>query len=84
MYACSTKQANKLSAPSLLVWEGVKLAKKKGCKVFDFEGIYDERYKATKSWKGFTRFKMGFGGKVITYPPTLVKYYNPIAKLLHL
>lgn len=66
--AASDKQGNTLAAPSLLVWEGLKLSKKRGCIVFDFEGIYDERFhKATKNWQGFTRFKQGFGGKEITY-----------------
>lgn len=84
IYAFSTKQGNKLSSPSLLVWEAIKLAKSKGCKIFDLEGIYDDRYPQTKSWQGFTHFKKDFGGKEVTYPPTLVKYYNPIAKLLRL
>lgn len=84
MYAASTKEGNKLSSPSLLVREAIKLAKKKGCKTFDFEGIYDDRYPQTKNWKGFTKFKEGFGGKTITYPQILVKYYNPILKLIRL
>lgn len=84
MYVASTYDGKKNFAPTLLVWEALRLAKKKGCKVFDFEGIYDERYKTTKAWKGFTRFKEGFGGKVVEYPPTLVKYYNPIARILGL
>lgn len=67
--AAATKEGKKLFAPTLLVWEALKLSKKKGCKVFDFEGIYDPRFpKATKSWKGFTKFKEGFGGKELDYP----------------
>lgn len=66
--AASTKEANQLAAPSLLVWEALKLSKQKGCKVFDFEGIYDSRFpKSTNSWKGFTKFKQGFGVKEIEY-----------------
>ncbi len=84
MYAASTKEGNKLSAPSLLVWEAIKLAKKKGCKIFDFEGVYDDRYPQTKSWKGFTKFKEGFGRKIVTYPKTLIKYYCLTAKFLSL
>lgn len=85
MYAFSTKEGNRLSAPTLLVWEAIKLAKNPpaggGCKIFDFEGIYDERYPQTKNWKGFTRFKEGFGGKTVTYPEALVRYYNPLMKV---
>jgi len=75
--AGSTKKGNKLGAPSLLVWEGVKLAKKKGCALFDFEGIEDPRYKSTSSWAGFTRFKKGFGGKEVEYPGVFVKNRLP-------
>lgn len=84
MYAASTKEGNRLFAPTLLTWEAIKLAKKIGCKIFDFEGIYDKRYPQTKSWKGFTRFKEGFGGNTIEYPKTLVRYYNPLLRILSL
>lgn len=67
-YASSLKLGKKLFAPTLLVWEALKLSKKRGCKIFDFEGICDERFpKASESWKGFTKFKEGFGGAKITY-----------------
>lgn len=66
--ASSLSEGKKLFAPTLLVWEALKLAKKKGCTVFDFEGIYDERFpKAGESWKGFTKFKEGFGGEKVVY-----------------
>ena len=72
--AASSEEGKKLFAPTLLVWEALKLAKKKGCKVFDFEGIYDERFhNATKKWQGFTKFKEGFGGREIIFPTPLVK-----------
>ena len=84
MYAGSNKEGNKLFAPTLAAWEAIRLAKKLRCKTFDFEGIYDPRYSSTKSWRGFTRFKEGFGGKVIEYPKTLVYHKNHILKLLNI
>lgn len=67
-FASSLKIGKKLFAPTLLVWEAIKLAKKRGCKILDFEGIYDERFpKASESWKGFTKFKEGFGGERVVY-----------------
>lgn len=67
-FASATFSGKKLFAPTLLVWEAMKLAKQKGCTRFDFEGIYDERFpKAAKSWKGFTKFKEGFGGKKVVF-----------------
>ncbi|HCS79364.1 TPA: hypothetical protein DIV55_06550 [Patescibacteria group bacterium] len=62
--AAATEAGKKSFAPTLLVWEALKLAKQKGCTIFDFEGIYDERYpNLNKNWLGFTKFKSGFGGK---------------------
>jgi len=74
-HAASTLEGRKLQAPSLIVWEAIKLAKKKGCTKFDFEGIFDPRDKDTKNWQGFTRFKKGFGGKEVEYPLTKTKFY---------
>lgn len=74
MYAASTPLGNKHFAPSLLVWESVKLAKKLKLKIFDFGGIYDERF-PLKSWKGFTRFKESFGGKEVIFPGMLQKFF---------
>lgn len=74
--AAAINQGKKLFAPTLLVWEALKTAKKIGCEYFDFEGVYDERY-PLKSWLGFTKFKEGFGGKEVFYPPSLVKNHLP-------
>lgn len=76
MYAASTQLGKKLFAPTLAVWEAIKVAKKLKRGVFDFEGIYDDRF-PIKSWKGFTRFKKSFGGKTITYPGAFTKYRVP-------
>lgn len=82
MYAASIDEGKKLFAPTLLVWEALKIAKNKGKKVFDFEGVYDERYSSqTKAWRGFTKFKEGFGGKTVTYPKTLVYKKSFLTKL---
>ena len=67
--AGALKKGKKLFAPTLLVWEALKLSKKRGCKHFDFVGVFDERQsKQFTSWKGFTKFKEGFGGKEMYYP----------------
>lgn len=73
--AAATREGKKAFAPTLLVWEALKLAKEKGCTTFDFEGIYDERFpKLNKNWLGFTKFKQGFGGKEVNYSqPFLLK-----------
>ena len=75
--AASTKQGKKLSAPSLLVWEGIKIAKKLKGEVFDFEGIFDERF-PIESWKGFSHFKKEFGGEEINFSSPLSSSKFPL------
>ena len=76
MYAASSNVGKKLFAPTLNAWEAIKLSKKLGYKVFDFEGISDERF-PLNSWKGFTRFKKSFGGREIKYPGAYQKFLLP-------
>jgi peptidoglycan pentaglycine glycine transferase (the first glycine) len=52
------------NAPALLRFKSIEIAKKKGCKKYDFWGL-DE-----KKFPGVTKFKKGFGGKEFIYPPT--------------
>lgn len=67
--AGATGKGKKLAAPTLLVWEALKLAKKRGNTLFDFVGVWDERIPTQNSaWSGFTKFKEGFGGKPRYYP----------------
>ena len=56
-----------------LLYQGILWGKKLGCKVFDFEGIYDDRF-PNKSWLGFTHFKKSFGGIEILYPGCYTKF----------
>lgn len=81
MYAWSSPEGKRSFAPTLLAWEGILSARARG-PLFDFEGVYDSRYLQTMTWKGFTRFKEGFGGAEVLYPRALVYYQNPILKLL--
>jgi len=76
MYAAATAEGKKLFAPTLVTWETIKLAKKMGCKIFDFEGIYDDRF-PLKSWLGFSRFKKSFGGLEVEYPGAYSKFLLP-------
>lgn len=71
--AGSTKEGKNLFAPTLLVFEALKLSKRLGMSEFDFVGIFDERMPSRfHEWKGFTKFKEGFGGSPRYYPFTLI------------
>ena len=67
----SNEGRTSLSQYSLL-YQGILWAKKQGCKIFDFEGIFDPRF-PNKSWLGFTHFKHSFGGYEVTYPGCYIK-----------
>ncbi len=60
-----------------LLHQGILWAKKIGCKIFDFEGIYDPRF-PNKSWLGFTHFKRSFGGYEVEYPGCYTKLQLPL------
>lgn len=70
--AAANRTGKKSFAPSLLVWEALKFAKKKRLKLFDFEGVYDERFpRRSRDWQGFSKFKEGFGGTPVYYPQAI-------------
>lgn len=50
-------------APYLLHWQAMQDALAAGCHSYDWFGISDK-------WPGVTRFKLGFGGDVLTRPGT--------------
>jgi len=60
-----------------LLYQGILWAKKQGCKVFDFEGVFDPRF-PNKSWLGFSHFKRSFGGYEVEYPGCFTKLQLPI------
>ncbi|OGD55016.1 hypothetical protein A3J78_01275 [Candidatus Beckwithbacteria bacterium RBG_13_35_6] len=65
---CSSKEGKAHFAPTFCVWQAILESKKRGFKIFDLEGIWDERYpNLFKGWQGFTRFKQGFGGKEVEF-----------------
>ncbi len=79
-----TNQGYKSLANYLLVWEGLKLAKKLGYKTWDFEGIFDPRFpKEREKWQGFSEFKQRFHGQIIHYPPSYIKIYNPFFQVIY-
>lgn len=70
--AFTNKEGRSTLSQYSLLWHGILWAKKNGYKVFDFEGIYDERF-PNRSWLGFTHFKHAFGGHEVSYPGCYTK-----------
>lgn len=77
MYGFTNKEGRTSLSQYSLLYQGILWAKKMGCKQFDFEGIYDERF-PIKSWLGFTHFKKQFGGTEVLYPGCFTKFRLPI------
>jgi len=78
LHGASSQEHKNVMAPYLLQWQGIKLAREKGCQYYDFWGLapktsagqcfnnfcWDEKH----DWAGVTRFKVGFGGDYVEYP----------------
>lgn len=68
--AASSSKYVKFPVPYLLLWEAIKEAKKRGCKIYDFWGYVDLKKEFSHPWAGPTLFKMGFGGSAFEYLKT--------------
>lgn len=60
-----------------LLYQAILWGKEMKYKIFDYEGIYDERF-PQQSWIGFTHFKKSFGGTEVSYPGCYTKYRLPV------
>ncbi len=76
-YGFTNKEGRTSLSQYSLLYQGILWAKRHGSKVFDFEGIYDERF-PNKTWLGFTHFKKSFGGKEALYPGCYTKFRFPV------
>ncbi len=59
-HGASSSEYNKIPASYLNLWEAIKEAKRRECKIFNFYGIVEN--KLNHPWNGLSKFKMGFGG----------------------
>lgn len=73
MYGFTNKEGRTSLSQYSLLYSGILWGKSQGCKLFDMEGIFDERF-PNKSWLGFSHFKKQFGGSIVTYPGCYTKY----------
>lgn len=66
-YGASIDEHREVMAPTLLMWETVKLGKRLGCKNFDMWGSLGPDAKENQWGYGFHRFKQGFGGQLVQF-----------------
>jgi hypothetical protein len=77
-YGFTNKEGRASLSQYSLLYHGILWAKRRGCKTFDFEGIYDPRF-PNKNWLGFSHFKRSFGGYEVEYPGCYTKFRFPYA-----
>ena len=77
-YGGSDPNFKEYQAPSLLHWEAMKLGKELGCKVYDLWGTYKNSKDESDPWFGIYRFKSGFGGTEIDFPPSFDVPLSPL------
>lgn len=83
VFGASNYKYREMMAPHLLQYEAIKFAKGAGYKYYDFFGIAPKlesrikdqesseyEYDRNHQYAGVTRFKLGFGGKVVEKPGT--------------
>lgn len=76
LHGASDYNHRQLMAPNLLQWTLIKEAKQRGFKYYDWHGIAPDN-SGQHPWAGLTRFKRGFGGKIISYPGAYDFIYQP-------
>lgn len=70
LHGASSREYRDIMAPHLLHWRIIQEAKRRGVGFYDLWGIDEKR------WPGLTRFKTGFGGEIIEYPPSVDVVYR--------
>ena len=69
-YGASSSENRELMASNLVAWRALLMAKKFGCKMFDFWGSLGPEPDIKDPWYGFHRFKEGYGGKLVEFAGT--------------
>lgn len=91
MYGASSSQHRAHGAAFFLQFEAMRWAREQGCLTYDLWGIPDQDPDTTQhesstaiagtkgnDWRGLFRFKTGFGGEIVSYPPTFERRYVPV------
>ena len=76
-YGGSSNEYQNLFPSNLVCWEAIKLGKALGCHTFDMWGAAKNPEDKNDPWHGFTKFKLGFGGRHVSYIPSYDFVINP-------
>lgn len=93
LHGASSSLNRNVMAPYFLQWEGIRLAKSLGYRYYDFWGIAPPAvesaggqttclngftWETDHPWTGVTRFKVGFGGTLRSYPGAVDIVLKPV------
>jgi lipid II:glycine glycyltransferase (peptidoglycan interpeptide bridge formation enzyme) len=94
MYGGSSTENRAHGAAFGLQFDAMRWARSLGSQQYDLWGIpkedpvtrHEDGDKVAGSrgddWRGLYKFKTGFGGKIVCYPPTIERRYRPLISLL--
>lgn len=81
-YGGSSTEKRNFFPSNLLMWEAIRLGKHLGCHLMDMWGATADE---NDPWWGFTRFKLGYGGKLVEFIDSYDLVVNkPIYKAFNL
>lgn len=98
VHGASANTHRNLMAPYLLQWTAIEYAQASGARAYDFWGIapiyppgeapketcyHGYCWELTHPWTGITRFKVGFGGHVVSYPQAQDVIFRPLKYRLY-
>lgn len=66
IFGGSSYEHQNLMPSHLAHWKGIKEAKQRGLKIYNFGGIAED-FKSQPGWEGLTVFKQRFGGRIVKY-----------------
>jgi len=88
MYGASSTEHRGNGAAFLLQFEAMRWGREHGCTYYDLWGIPEQDPEkpteggapATRGddWRGLYRFKTGFGGAIVAYPPVMERRHVPL------
>lgn len=78
LHAASSNEHREVKAPCLLQDALMEDAAQKGMAAYDWWGVAPEGASAKHAWTGVTNFKLGFGGKRLSYPGTFDAIIHPV------
>jgi lipid II:glycine glycyltransferase (peptidoglycan interpeptide bridge formation enzyme) len=76
LYGASSNEGRNMMPTYLLQWEAMRWAKEQGATSYDLFGIADSD-DPHEPLAGVTRFKAGFGGRVLRYAGAFDRVYHP-------